>query len=132
MTNEQKLEKQISEALAAYYASGAETARAALERAIGGSAPTDRSGAKKQRRHRAGYSRRSGEELARLCDALCAAVAARPGESLATLAAQLGEKSSRLATVVKRVKEQGRIRTAGSRQFTRYFPATQTALESAA
>ena len=132
MTNEQKLEGQISEALSAYLVAGERIARAAVERALGGGGLATAVPAKKPRSNRAVYSRRSGEEIARLCDELCAAVLAHPGESMATLAEQLGEPPSRLTTVVARLKQQGRIRTAGSRQFTRYFPATTRSLESAA
>lgn len=133
VTNEQKLETQISEALSAYLVAGERIARAAVERALGsGDRMATAVPAKNRRSNRAVYSRRSSEEIARLCDELCTAVSTRPGESMATLGAQLGEPPSRLTTVVARLKQQGRIRTAGSRQFTRYFPATASSLESAA
>ncbi len=129
VTNEQKLETQISEALSAYLVAGERIARAAVERALGsGDRMATAVPAKNRRSNRAVYSRRSSEEIARLCDELCTAVSTRPGESMATL----GEPPSRLTTVVARLKQQGRIRTAGSRQFTRYFPATASSLESAA
>ncbi len=112
MTNEQKLETQISEALSAYLVAGEHIACAAVERAPGSGVATA-----VLRRNGVAIERctRAGEEIARLCDELCAAVKKHPGESMATLAEQLGEPPSRLTTVVARLKQQGRIRTAGSR-----------------
>ena len=123
MTNEQRLERQISEALSAYLVGGEQIARAAVERALGSGGRVARAApAKKQRSHRAAYSRRSNEEIARLCDELCAAVSAHTG-AMATLAEQLGEPPSRLTTRARwsrrriaRLSSRGCVKGAGKQR----------------
>jgi len=62
-----------------------------------------------------------------IVQALCVAVSAHPGESMRFLAEKLGERPSQLTAIVSRLKRANRIRTVGARQFTRYFPSTETA-----
>ena len=76
------------------------------------------------KRKRAGVStpRRSSEELDALGERFMKAVEATPGETMVTLAARLEVSGAALARPVLRLKRQGRIKTVGERNRTRYYP----------
>ena len=133
MTNEEQLEEQIAKALSSYFEAGQQIARTALERALSGkpNVSSSRSMAKAPR-DRARQRKRSRAVIDQLCESFCAAVSAHAGESMKFLAERVGERPTALSVVVSRLKRADRIRTVGSRQFTRYFPATETAREAAA
>ena len=67
--------------------------------------------------------RRTTDEVADLAERLCAAVHAAPGETMLRLAPEVGATPSELSIAVTRLRSQGRVRTVGQRQHTRYFPA---------
>ena len=67
--------------------------------------------------------RRTTEEVEDLAERLCAAVHAQPGETMLGLAPAVGTTPSELSVPVDRLRQQGRVRTVGQRQHTRYFPA---------
>ena len=75
---------------------------------------------------RAPYQRRTAEAVADLAERLCAAVHATPGETMTQLAAQVGATPSELSVPVDRLQREGRLRSVGKRQHTRYFPAAPT------
>jgi hypothetical protein len=66
--------------------------------------------------------RRTHEQVADLAERLCAAVYAEPGLTMLRLAPQVGATASELSIAVARLRQQGRVRTVGQRQHTRYFP----------
>ena len=134
MTNEEQLEQQIAEALSSYFEAGQKIARTALERALLGKpkVASSRSMAKPPRGERPRQRKRSRAVIDQLCESFLTAVLAHPGESMKFLAERVGECPSQLSIVVSRLKRADRIRTVGSRQFTRYFPATETARQAAA
>ena len=128
-TNEQKLEHQIEEAVSAYLRLSEQAAATAIQRAFRGARrqPAAELAPKKRRGSvRKMSARRSPEQLAEMSKKLSAAVRAQPGETMKTLAAQLGESPQALQVAVARLKRSDEIRTVGSRQFTRYFPAATT------
>ena len=90
---------------------------AALKRAFGSvsQAPV---GAARRR----GGPRRSEGELTRLADRLDAIVRVHPGETMSVLAHKLGTTSAALHRPMMLLKRTGKLRSAGQRQFTRYFP----------
>ncbi len=65
---------------------------------------------------------RRTSELAQLAERLCEAVRACPGETMAVLAARVGEKPGALNRPMLHLKRAGRVRSAGERHLTRYFP----------
>jgi hypothetical protein len=65
---------------------------------------------------------RSPEEIARLGERFYAAVCDTPGETMTVLAARLGVSSRSLERPVAHLKKARRVRSAGERRFTRYFP----------
>jgi len=67
--------------------------------------------------------RRTAAELGAACEQLCALVRARPGESIITLAQEVGEPASALQRPMAKLRAEGRVRTVGERHLMRYFPA---------
>lgn len=68
--------------------------------------------------------RRAPAEMARLADRLCEAVRANPGETIKVIASQVGETPRALNRPMSHLKREGRVRSAGQRHLTRYFPMT--------
>lgn len=66
--------------------------------------------------------RRTPEELAELTERLHQAASADPGQSLDALAARVGALPRELERSVAVLKRTGRLRSAGQRNHTRYFP----------
>ena len=134
MTNEEQLEEQIAKALSSYFEAGHQMARTALERALSGKpkVASSRSMAKPPRGERPRQQKRSRAVIDQLCESFWTAVSAHPGESMKFLAERVGESPTQLSVVVSRLKRADRLRTVGARQFTRYFPVTETARQAAA
>ena len=68
--------------------------------------------------------RRAPEELAELAERLFQAVSAKPGATMSTLASIVGATPKALGRPAALLKRTGRVRSAGQRQTTRYFPMT--------
>ena len=73
-------------------------------------------------RRRAPYYRRERAEIGDLAERLFEAVKACPGETMKVVAPRVGEKPRALERPMKHLKDAGRVRSAGERNFTRYFP----------
>lgn len=67
--------------------------------------------------------RRTASEIDEVCAALCKLVRARPGESMASLADEMGVPASALWRPMAQLRAEGQVRTVGQRHLTRYFPA---------
>ena len=59
------------------------------------------------------------------------AVYAKPGETMLVLAAELGATTRELQRPMALLKRTGRVRSAGARHLTRYFPMVDGAAASA-
>jgi len=66
--------------------------------------------------------RRTVAEVDEACERLCALVRARPGESIVTLAEEVGEPARVLQRPMAKLRSEGRVRTVGERHLMRYFP----------
>jgi hypothetical protein len=66
--------------------------------------------------------RRARSEMSALAEQLYAAVRAKPGETIKVIAAELGETAKTLQRPMAHLKRAGRVRSAGQRHLTRYFP----------
>lgn len=80
----------------------------------------------------AGATRESGQrrrpqEMAALAERLHAAICAHPGAAMTTIAGELGVSPRELNRPALQLKRAGRLRTAGQRQGTRYFPVAARA-----
>lgn len=76
--------------------------------------------------------RRSTEEINKLAQDLYDSVCAKPGETMAVLAQEMGTAPRLLQPAVARLKAEGRIRAVGHRHLTRYFPLPQVDREATA
>ena len=77
-------------------------------------------------------SRRSAEELEALCEQLYGLVCARPGEMMVVFADEAGVAARALERPMAKLKAEGRVRSVGQRNLTRYFPAVVRPSTSAA
>jgi hypothetical protein len=129
MSDLQELEQQIETLIRAHLAECRAAVTAVVQRAFVAAtsepAPRPQSAKAPPVRSR----RRSQEELSALSEALYAAVCARPGETMAVFASQLGTTSAKLDVPVTRLKRAGRVRSVGQRANTRYFPLVGDARE---
>jgi hypothetical protein len=91
----------------------------AVERALGCSTTPP---SKSRSAPRSASRARPPAELTALSERLYEAVCANPGVGMAALAAHLGTASGELRRPMALLKAAGRVRSAGQRQFTRYFP----------
>lgn len=122
--------EQLADAVESLVASYMIEVRLAAQRAIERSLvrPAVASSGSKGKVHRAAprqpsTKRRSGAEIDDLCEALYKLVRARPGESVTTFAAEMGETALTLQLPMAKLKAEGRVRSVGERHLTRYFPA---------
>ena len=69
--------------------------------------------------------------MAALGERICDAVYAKPGETMTVLAAELGASARELHRPMALLKRAGRVRSAGARHLTRYFPMVDGAAASA-
>jgi hypothetical protein len=115
-TLEAKVERLVREHLAAQQL----VVKSAIERAFAQSEPAPREAP----RRRAAFSRRAPSAVAGLAEQLFKAVQDCPGETMAVIAARVGEKPRALHRPMMNLKDAGRVRSAGQRNFTRYFPMT--------
>jgi len=113
-TLEAKVERLVREHLAEQQVA----VKAALERAFSLAAPAQRG----RPRRRATYRRRPPTEVAQLAERVLEAVRACPGETMTVIAARVGERPRLLHRPMMHLKDTGRVRSAGERNYTRYFP----------
>ncbi len=112
------LEHQIEQLVREHLAAQARAVAAAVQRAFALSsaspAPSARTSPRRGRR-------RSGE-MSALQERLLQAVRAHPGETITTIAAHVGQAPRALHRPMFHLKREGRVRSAGQRSLTRYFP----------
>lgn len=111
------LEAKVARIVREHLAQQQVAARAALEQAFG--LPATPRGSP---RRRAAYVRRASHEVGELAERLFQAVKACPGETMTVLAARVGGKPRALHRPMMHLKATGQVRSAGERNFTRYFP----------
>lgn len=75
-------------------------------------------------------ARRDPAEIAAMSERLHQAVCAKPGESKAVLAAEVGVSARELDRPMSHLKNAGKVRTAGQRHLARYFPLVSEAAQT--
>jgi DNA-binding NtrC family response regulator len=124
--------EQLANAIESLVASYMDEVRLAAQRAVERSlscgvaarAPSSSKGSDTRRvASRSATKRRSQTELDEACEQLCKLVRARPGESMVTLAEEMGMPMSALQRPMAKLRTEGRVRSVGERHLTRYFPA---------
>lgn len=78
----------------------------------------------------AGGRRRTAAEIAARAEQLYHAVCAKPGETMAVLAASVGAPARELERPMACLRRNGRVRSAGLRHLTRYFPMADKSAKS--
>jgi H2-forming N5,N10-methylenetetrahydromethanopterin dehydrogenase-like enzyme len=68
-------------------------------------------------------AKRDPEQLGKLTEQLYGAICEHPGESMKALSQATGCTPRELGLCARRLIGQGRVKKAGQRQYTRYFPA---------
>lgn len=117
----EKLNTQIESLIREYVAAQRASVAAAVQRAFtSSSAPSKPKPAATS--SRAWGRRRPPTEVADLAERLFAAVRAHPGETMSVIAPEIGEPARMLNRPMANLKRAGRVRSAGQRSNTRYFP----------
>jgi len=115
-----ELQVQIEQLVREHLAAQRRAAAAAVERAFANaSAPTKLVAVRTP-----SGARRAATEVSALAERLYEAVRARPGETISVIAASVGQTPRALHRPMLHLKRQGRVRSAGQRHGTRYFPMT--------
>jgi glutamyl-tRNA reductase len=121
----QELAEHLETIVAQYIAEAHRAAQQALERAFASASTTTRKTAKPSTTRlttRRPSKRRPAEELGELAEQLVELVRAQPGESMSTFATELALPVRSLHRPMMQLKRDGRVRSVGERQHTRYFP----------
>ena len=115
----EKLEVEIEQVVRKHLAAYQTAASAAVARAFASTVPAVRP---QPGRRRATGRRRPPVEVAALAERLYVAVCAHPGETMTVLAPHVGEAARALNRPMTQLKRAGRVKSAGQRHITRYFP----------
>lgn len=119
--------EQLAHAIEALVASFVEESRRAAEQAVQRAFASARGAAKRGRSNSSETAspskRRSAEELSELCEQLFELVRKQPGESMMVFAEEIGLPTPALHRPMSKLKAEGRVRSVGERNRTRYFPA---------
>ena len=120
-TSIEQLQIEIEKLVRAHLTAQKAAAAAAVERAFA-SATMPRRKTAAPLSKRAWGRRRPPTEVAGIAERLYAAVLAHPGETMAVIAADVGETALALSRPMHHLKSAGRVRSVGKRHLTRYFP----------
>lgn len=121
------MEALIRQQVAAYEAQLRETLARTLTAKAGGATRRTKRCKTASKSRRAHAPRRTPEALDALGEDFIAAVESAPGETMLTLAPQLGLSAEELERPVARLKKAGRLKTVGERSRMRYYPLTPRA-----
>jgi hypothetical protein len=138
MTTTPDLAKQIEDLVRQHVDALRATAAAAMARAFGAVPPVlaspARMSTKPVRTRKQAAPRRAPAELVALGERFYAVLCQRPGETMTTLAPQVGVAPRVLQVAVARLRQDGRVRVVGKRQHTRYYPmvTSPSAIKAAA
>jgi hypothetical protein len=119
-TSFQDLSRQIERVVQEHIVASRQAAAAALERAFATTGALVR--APHAPRPEMTAHRRAPTEMAAVGERLYQVVCAKPGETMAVLAADLGASPRELNRPMAHLRQAGRIRSVGQRHLTRYFP----------
>lgn len=127
MTTNHELAEQIEQLVRQHIEVTRSAAAAAVQRAFAAPTPDGRSrpSTGTSRRARKNVApRRATEEVAALGERFYGVLCRNPGETMTTLAPQVGATPRALHVAVARLKRARRVRAVGQRNHTRYFPMT--------
>lgn len=116
---EEDLQVQIEKLVREHIAAQQQAVTAAVQRAFASAAAPSRAPSTRTSTQR---HRRTGGEMSELQERLYQAVRGNPGETMTTIAAHVGQPPQALNRPMFHLKREGRVRSAGQRHLTRYFP----------
>jgi hypothetical protein len=126
MTTHPDLAKQIEDLVRQHVDALRTSAAAAVARAFAAVPPPLSTRAstptRLMRPRKKGTLRRAPEELVALGERFYTVLCQRPGETMTTLAPQVGVAPRALQVAVARLRRDGRVRVIGKKQHTRYYP----------
>lgn len=135
MTTNHDLAKQIEDLVRQHVSALRSTAAAAVARAFAAVPPHELAGPSTQSRpvrtRKKAAPRRAPEELVALGERFYAVLCQQPGETMMTLAPQVGVAPRVLQVAVARLRRDGRVRVIGKKQQMRYYPMATTSSTSA-
>ena len=130
MTTSSGLARQIEDLIRQHVDALRMTAAAAVARAFAAAPPHDSVRAstpsKPVRTRKKAAPRRAPEELVALGERFYAVLSRQPGETMTTLAPQVGVEPRVLQVAVARLRRDGRVRVIGKKQQMRYYPMATT------
>lgn len=121
-TSIQALGERIEQLVQQHIEASRRAAQQAVERAFARAANGPAQKRARQQAKPASDRRRTPDEIAALGERFYQAVCAKPGETMTVLAAELGATAGELNRPMTQLKQTGRVRSAGARSHTRYFP----------
>jgi len=127
MTTNHDLAEQIEDLVRQHVDALRTAAAAAVAHAFATAPPREAApanGPSKGRKRTKTAPRRAPDELVALGEKFYVVLCRQPGETMATLAPQIGVAPRVLHVAVARLRRAGRVRAVGQRQQTRYFPMT--------
>ncbi len=113
------LQDQIEKLVRDHLAAQQRAVTAAVQRAFASASAPSRAPSTRANTQR---HRRGAGEMSELQERLYQAVRANPGETMTTIAAHVGQPPQALNRPMFHLKRKGRVRSAGQRHRTRYFP----------
>ena len=113
------VEELVREHLSACEVAAAVAVRDAFRRT---SSPSSKSSRSKTVRSQPPAPRRSPDEMADVTERLYDAIRRHPGETMAVIAPAVGAPPRALNRPATSLRNKGRVRSVGQRQYTRYFP----------
>lgn len=140
MNGAEQLEQRIDELVQGVLAGAREVALAAVVEAfarneeqllrgernhVGHQRPSAPSAKVKSRRGPRPGKKRGPEELATLGEKLCAAICEKPGETMTYYAERVSSTPRKLSVPVRRLLEEGRVRSVGDRNQRKYYPGAR-------
>ena len=136
MTTHPDLAKQIEDLVRQHVDALRASAAAAVARAFAAAPPPVAARASTQtkpvRARKSAAPRRAAEELVALGERFYTVLCQRPGETMTTLAPQVGVAPRVLQVAVARLRRDGRVRVVGKKHQTRYYPMATSRSTSAA
>jgi hypothetical protein len=131
MTTLPDLSKQIEDLVRQHIEALRASAAAAVARAFAAMPPAVSTGASAQprlvRARKKAAPRRGREELVALGERFYAVLCQRPGETMTTLAPEVGVTPRVLQVAIERLRRDGRVRVIGKKQQMRYYPMATSA-----
>jgi hypothetical protein len=121
-TSNQDLGERIEQLVQQHIEASRRAAQQAVERAFARAASGPARPRSRPQPNPSSDKRRTRTEIAALGERFYQALCARPGETMTVLAADVGATPSELNRSMTLLKRAGRVRTAGARSRTRYFP----------